>query len=275
MLVFEVSTTPSLACPQDCACSRDKENVVCRNGNAPNVIRQLSPDTSSLTYYMKEPFNETGLDFSHLIKLQKLVLTSDTLRSYEHMGQITRLDIFSGLESLTQLEIHIGLRYIEPKALVVLKNLQVLDISFVRGLHTRHIRKILGEMNRAELPVHTLNLTNFQYPSPTGVADIVDLNPDILRQVTMFPLKALDISWNGLINFTPGFVQYAPNLTLFRSRGNIHSNTEGTFQACSLVDIMLHPKLEEVELGNDNFLRGRSGRKRRDIQFATDGACFR
>ncbi len=192
-----------------------KEPCVCRNrictcvGDCSEIIspKHVPKDTKSLVYYFDGVFSDHGFNFSYLNYLENLVLTTNDLRQYEHSGSLTRNDTFEGLGNLTHLAIHVSLGELNHKALLGLSALTSLDLSFTRYLGITHVSRILERLNDSRLKLRRLNLTNIQYPSPTEPTSIVNLNTQFLSIVSKLPLLELDISWNGLILFTPGLVE--------------------------------------------------------------------
>ncbi len=235
------------------ACHCRSKTCTCVGATPENIILSVPRNTTSLVCYFHGVFRDGGLNFSSLSLLEHLVLTTHDLRQYEYGGILRRKETFDGLRNLKHLAIHVSLLTLNPDVLLGLSALTSLDLSFTRYLGIAHVSTILERLNDSGLKLRRLNLTNIQYPSPTEPTSIVNLNTQILSKVSKLPLLELDISWNGLILFTPGLVEKTPNLRYFRSRGNIHSNTGGSYQTCSLLDVMLHPSLQHVELGNDEF----------------------
>ncbi len=109
-----------------------------------------------------------------------------------------------------------------------------------------------------EIPVRILLLRNFQY-------DFLDLRRDILRHLEGSHLEELDVSQNGLIIFNPGFTEFVPSLKRLICQDN-HLSEGREYRGCSILDIMLHPELEVLELGYDAF----SGKRNRSKRAATE-----
>ncbi len=195
------------------ACDCRNRNCTCVSATPRNIIPFLPRNTTSLVYYFPGVFNDTGFNFSHLSHLD------DDLRQYEYGGSLNRTETFAGLGNLKHLAIHVSLLQLNPEVLPGLSGLISLDLSFTRNLGIQQVSKILGRLNDCALKLQKLNLTNIQYPSPTEPNRTVDLNSQILSKVSKLPLLELDISWNGLILFTPGLVEKTPTLRYFRSRG--------------------------------------------------------
>jgi Leucine-rich repeat (LRR) protein len=119
----------------------------------------------------------------------------------------------------------------------ILPNLEMLDLSYTRGLTNQNINDIFGKLNNSRIVY--LCMRKFQLSGGDGF--LQSINQFSSKQnLNLSHILEIDLSENGLTNFPPGITNVAPNLQILDvSYNNILSmNNMAIF-----LELLLHPSI--------------------------------
>ncbi len=224
-------------------CTLKKASDFSQIGLLPNTTKELH------LFFSRVLLNNTDLHLHSLAELEIISLQPSRITGacFSTRG-LHKEDLFRGLKLLKQLNINLCLNYISPRMFHDLRKLEVLDLSYTFRLSGDNIADILDHVNRARLPVRNLNLTRVSLLDIPGALTPINVRQQILSHVGNLPLTSIDLSQNSVLEYEPGLTEFARNLESFRIStigiGNFPSELHAF---CSILDVVTHPKLRELE----------------------------
>lgn len=262
------TATAASACPAPCTCSGFTVTATCHLVTSRDYLdlSGLDDGVRSLTCVIHGTFIE---DDFRLIgrkanwEVTTLVLTTPRNISLtwalwtDSLSSIERDDTFNGFVGLRHLSVNIVLNYINPTVFVGLVNLETLDLSRTQLPDPNIIAELLDSINMARLPVTTLKLRGiqgFRQGRSPSAAFAIKLRDTIYRHTNKLEnLRELDLQDNEVIEYQPGITEYLPKLEILRLGMKTWlyyevSENNATYRGCSLLDLLFHPSLKEVEV---------------------------
>ncbi len=215
-------------------------------------VARLPSTTKELHLFFSRSFpNFTDLYLNSLIELEILSFQPTRIRTFcfSSGGIYNRSDFFRGLILLKELSINLCTDYVLPNIFRGLRKLEVLDFSYASRLTGDNIADILKYLNKARCPLRKLNLARVSLLDAPSAFPPINVRKHVLRHVGNLPLTSIDLSRNSVVRYEPGLTEYAQNLKLFRvSSTGIGNFPNWTFALCSIIDLVTHPNLRELEL---------------------------
>ncbi len=232
--------------------------AICFLGNHGDytAVTRLPSNTTELVCVVRGKLDEDALDLKSLWRLKKLVLASQGLTSYfkakvtRSISAIYRNDLLQNLTGLTSFGLNIPTRFLSPRLLDPVPNLQHLDFSHSFLQFDGALYLFMKNMTLSGNRLETLNLTGVQRQYSSKTPTPILLRDHIFIPIQNYPIKTLDLFDNEIMAMQAGMTAYLPELDQMRigSRRLLYIQDLGHLpsRGCFNLEMLLHPSIREL-----------------------------
>ena len=227
--------------------------------NVSKILSHVNSNTTDLEIVVDNtwggyyPLKSLPIDLRNISRLTNLETFMLTMGYYNFLQPYPLIygNSFQNLTKLKQLRINLPLMN-QPLVDMIapLKNLEVLNISFTRGLSMKSVSDILKKVSNSSL--RGLHLQTFQLIGGSGYRGVLNMTTFLSKRI-FEKLEEITLSENSLYRLYPGIIRAAPNLKLFDISGNILLDS---VNIPAFLEAALHPTIEFLDMGYQGFIGG-------------------
>ena len=236
-----------------------------KNKITADLILRLLPvnETKDLTLEIDNtwkghfPLQFEPIDLRNIGRLVNLKIFQMHIRYFiysEPFPLLFNKSTFAPLSQLLNLTIHIPLYDITLKDIVdPLTSLNVLDLSYVRGLSLENLKDTLTAIKGKKIKY--LCLRSFQLIGGDGYSPNLNISElqNLINDSCLENLVEIDLSDNSFARISPGISNFAPNLRKWDISGNILLDSHNV---PIIIESILHPHLIEFNVGYQGWIGG-------------------
>lgn len=249
-----------LPCPKDCSCSALLLSISCRGDNTTfvNAIKTLPADIDSFTFTMFTPqlSRRMNLDLNGVDHLGKFFNLRNFTLQHEsesksfmyHMAPLQN-DLLCNWTHLEMIRLNAQM-LVNPNAFNCLKNLNVLDLSYTKGLQDHSLRTLLSvRLSRHITALFLREIQTFNNYE-TSCLDFTELFSDLEWKT----IEVIDLRSNAIRSVSPGLLLFK-NLKRVELSGNfffgsIHSKQQTIITG---LEVLIHPTLQVANIADQGI----------------------